>query len=171
MNRRNIMSLSAISALALAILTGSALAQQKTLKEQIVGTWSVASWELTYPDGRKEQQFGTNPKGVNTFDSNGRFSLIILRSDLPKVASNDRVKPTPDEAMAIAKGAIAYYGTFTVDEASKTLNLNLEGTSFTNQIGAPQKRIVTAISGDEMKYRNPASTTGGTIELGLKRVK
>ena len=66
---------------------------------------------------------------------------------------------------------IAYYGTYTVNEADKSINLNLEGTSFSNQIGLPQKRIVTTISADELKIRNPASTTRGQIEQVYKRVK
>jgi hypothetical protein len=171
MNRRNIFSLSAISAVGLAMLPGSADAQQKALKEQIVGTWSVVSWEQTLPDGHKDQAFGASPNGINSFDSSGRFSLIILRRDLPKVAANDRMKPTPEEALAIAKGAIAYFGTYSVDEADKSISLNLEGTSYANQLGLPQRRIVPIISADELKYRNPTSTSGGQIEVSLKRVK
>jgi hypothetical protein len=37
MNRRDIFGLSAIAALGLALLPGSAVSQQKSLKEQIVG--------------------------------------------------------------------------------------------------------------------------------------
>ena len=43
MNRRNIFGLSAIAALGLALLPGSAVSQQKSLKEQIVGTWTFVS--------------------------------------------------------------------------------------------------------------------------------
>lgn len=170
MDRRTVISLSTVFAFAL--LPGSAVSQQKSLKDQLVGSWAVTSWEQTYKDGRKDQAFGTNPKGINTFEANGRFSVIFLRPDLPKVASNDRVKPTPEEAMAIAKGAIAYYGTYTVNEADKSLTLNLEATTYTNQMGmASQKRIITAISADELKYENPTSTSGGQIQVALKRVK
>src|ERR1700693_6310694 len=108
------------------MLPGSADAQQTTLKEQIVGTWSVVSWEQTRPDGHKNQAFGASPNGINSFDSSGRFSLIILLRDLRKVSANDRMKPMPEEALAIAKGAIAYFGTYSVDEADKSISLNLE---------------------------------------------
>ena len=43
MNRRHIFSLSVIPALAL-MLPGAAMAQQKTLKEQLAGTWTAVSW-------------------------------------------------------------------------------------------------------------------------------
>lgn len=170
MNRRMIFGACAFIAIS-AAMVGNAVSQQKPLKDQLVGTWTLASWEQTYPDGRKDQAFGSNPKGIHTFSADGRFALVFLRPDLPKLASNDRVTPTPEEAMAVAKGAIAYYGTYTVSEADKTVTLNIEGTSYSNQIGLPQKRIVTSISADELSYENPRSTSGGQIRVGLKRAK
>jgi hypothetical protein len=43
MNRRNAFSLAMISALGLALLPATSGAQQKSLKEQMVGTWMLAS--------------------------------------------------------------------------------------------------------------------------------
>src|SRR5690349_194983 len=71
MNRRNVISLSAATALGLAFLSGSAIAQQKSLKDQLVGTWTVAAWEQTNKDGSKLHRFGANPKGVNVFNADG----------------------------------------------------------------------------------------------------
>jgi hypothetical protein len=67
MNRRNLLGLSVITALGVTLLPGSALAQQKLLKERLVGTWTVASWEQANKDGTKFQRFGANPKGINVF--------------------------------------------------------------------------------------------------------
>ena len=171
MKHHIIFNASAITGLALMLAPVAGLAQEKTLKEQIVGTWSNVAWVHTYPDGRKEEQFGAKPKGVSTFDSNGRFVVIMLHPDLPKLASSDRWKPTPEEAMTIAKGSLAYYGTYTVNEADKSVQLDVEGTSYANQVGAPQKRIVTGITSDELRYRNLGSTSGGVIEFVSKRLK
>jgi hypothetical protein len=60
MNRRSILSTSAITALALVMLSGSVPAQQKTLKEQLIGTWTLVSWEQATTDGTKRQDFGRN---------------------------------------------------------------------------------------------------------------
>lgn len=68
MNRRNILSMYAIAALGLTLLSGNALAQQKALKEQLVGIWTLTSWEQTNKDGSKLQRYGSNPKGYNIFD-------------------------------------------------------------------------------------------------------
>ncbi|AMN41312.1 lipocalin-like domain-containing protein [Rhodoplanes sp. Z2-YC6860] len=169
---KRICSMFAISAFALASLPSGAIGQQKSLKDQIVGSWTLVSWEQTLKDGSKNHRFGSSPKGINTFDADGNFSLIIMRPDLPKIAAGDPEKPTTDEAQAITKGAIAYYGTYTVNEADKTINLKLTGTTLVNQMGMDQKRVVTSISGNEMKYRNPTSVTSGAqIEVAWKRSK
>jgi hypothetical protein len=49
MNRRNILSLSAITALGLAMLPTGAVSQRKSLKDQIVGAWVLDS---VYDQGR-----------------------------------------------------------------------------------------------------------------------
>jgi hypothetical protein len=171
LNRRMTFGVYALITISAAMVSSSAVSQQKSLKDQLVGTWTLASWEQTYPDGRKDQAFGSNPKGIHTFSADGRFVVVFLRPDLPKIASNDRVKPTPEEAMAVAKGAIAYYGTYTVSEADKSVTLNIEGTSYSNQMGLPAKRVITSISADDLSYENPRSTSGGQIRVGLKRAK
>ena len=171
MDRRSILSLSSITALALALLPGSAVAQQKSLKDQLVGTWNIVSWERTAPDGTKVHAFGANPKGINHFGADGRFFLFYSRPDLPKLASNDRTKATPQEAQAIYTGMIAYQGTYTLDEASKTLTYRIETTTFPNQLGMQQKRVIDLLTADELKYKNPGATAGGQIEIALKRAK
>ena len=122
-------------------------------------------------DGSKNHRFGSNPKGVNTYDAKGNFTLIIMRPDLPKIASGDPEKLTPEEAKAIGGGAIAYYGTYTVNEADKTVSLKIDATTLPNQLGMEQKRIITSMSTNEMKYRNPTSVRGGQIELVWKRAQ
>ena len=56
----------------------------QTAKE-LVGSWTLISITVNR-DGEKTEPFGSNPKGTMTFDSGGRFSIIVTRSDLPKFA-------------------------------------------------------------------------------------
>jgi hypothetical protein len=51
------------------------------------------------------------------------------------------------------------------------LSLKISGTTLANQLGTEQKRTISAISADEMKYTNPISIAGGKIEVALKRAK
>jgi hypothetical protein len=173
MNRRNILSLSAITAFGLALLPNSgALAQTKPIKDQLVGTWTLVSWEQANKDGSKQQDFGPNPKGVASFDANGRFFVMFARPDLPKIASTDRMKVTPQEAQAINLGSIAYFGTYTVDEPSKTLLFKIESSTYPNQLGTEAKRVISSLTADELKYTNTTPLgAGSSITTAFKRAK
>lgn len=159
-----------LSVLGLVALTGDAAAQQKTLKEQLVGSWALVSNTTTLPDGTKADTWGPNPKGQPIYESNGRMSWIITASNLPKFASNNRVTGTPDENKAAILGSIAYFGTYAVNEADKSYTVQIEGSTFPNWAGTAQKRMVV-ISGDEFTFSNPAGSGGGSIESKWKRVK
>ncbi len=154
--------------IAVGLLTGDAVAQQKTIKEQLVGTWSFVSGTGKLADG--SPAWGSNPKGLLIFTDNGRYSSIIVRSDLPKFASKNRMQGTPDENKAAVHGSIGSFGTYTVDEGKKTFSIKFEGSTYANLAGTEQTRPVV-ITGDELKITNPASTYGGQTELVYKRAK
>src|SRR5258708_12669215 len=101
-------------------LSGVGFAEQKTAKEQIVGAWSLVAVTSEMDDGNKGEPFGPSPKGVIIFSSDGHFSLFQARAEIPKIPANDRAKPTPEEAQSTVASTIAYYGTYPVDETTKT---------------------------------------------------
>src|SRR5574342_1385073 len=136
-----------------------ALGQQKTLKEQLVGTWSHVSVDTVRPDGSREPMYGPNPKGLVIFDSSGRYALVNARSDLPKFASNNRTQGTPEENQAVVRGSIAHFGRYTVNEADGTITFYIEGSTFPNWNGIEQKRPFT-LTGDEVRWTTPASGGG-----------
>ena len=163
--RHNIIILSAATALGLALLSGSAISQQKSLKDQLVGTWSLVSWEQTLPNGSKLQRFGANPKGIFGFDASGRFYLIYARPNLPKIANP--LSATPDEAKAIVNGSLALFGTYTVDEAKKAWTVRYEVSTFPNQVGTDANVTPVSITDNEMTFRLPEAQ----ILVSLKRTK
>jgi hypothetical protein len=118
MNRRNILALAAATTLALTLLPNAAVSQQKSLKDQLVGTWSFVSSTGKLADG--SPTWGANPTGLAIFADNGRFSVQIMRTDRPKYASNNRMKGTPEEIKATAEGMISYFGTYTISEAPRS---------------------------------------------------
>ena len=91
-----------------------------SLKDQLVGTWIYVSSEARRDDGTKVPR--PSAQGAVTYTADGRFHFITTRIDAPKYASSDPARPSPDEAMAIASGSIAYTGTYTVDEARDGLS-------------------------------------------------
>jgi Lipocalin-like domain len=170
MSLRNILNVSAIAALGLTLLPSSVIGRmEKPLREQLVGTWTLISWEQDVTSGPRFQRFGASPRGFHIFDENGRFYITFLRPDLPKLASANPLTPTPEEAKAIVSGSIALFGTYTVDEGAKVVTLNIESSSFPNQLGAPQKRTITLITPTELRYQNTTATAGGQIYYVFKR--
>jgi hypothetical protein len=103
---------------------GAANSQQRSIKEQLLGTWLLVSNTVTR-SGATTEQFGANPIGVIIFGSDGHFALVNARSDLPKLASNSRDRTTPEEDKAIAQGSLAYYGTYTVSETDKVIAVHI----------------------------------------------
>lgn len=99
--------------------------------KDLAGTWTLVSI-TTEREGKKIDFYGPNPHSQAMYDANGRVSSIITRSDLPKFASNNRQSGTPEENKAVVQGSIAYFGTYTVDEAAKTVTYHLESCSFPN---------------------------------------
>ena len=93
-----------------------------------------------------------------------------VRADLPKIASSKRSQTTAEENKAIVAGSLAYYGTYSVGEAEKMITVRIEGSTFANQVGTVQKRLITLITAEEMRFTNPAATSGGSLELVWRRV-
>jgi hypothetical protein len=106
------------------------------------------------------------------YTSDGHFAFVNTRSDLPKLASNSRDRGTPEENKAVVQGSLAYFGTYSVNEADKVITVQIEGSTFANMIGRPdQRRIITSLAADELKFTNPATTSGAPLELVWKRAK
>jgi hypothetical protein len=168
MSRSTVLSVATL--LALAVMTGGAPAQNIN-KQELIGTWTLVSDNNMKADGSKVDGFGSNPKGILIFDQGGHYSLTIVRSDLPKVAAGASDKGTAEENKAILAGLISSFGTYTLNEVDKTLTTRVEGSSFPNIAGGEQKRIISALTKDELKYTNPTTVTGTKAEAVWRRAK
>jgi Lipocalin-like domain len=170
MNRFGLFIFSTIATLALAAMPTGVVAQQKSLKEQLVGTWMLVQSTGKRPDG--SPNWGQNPTGAMVFDANGRYTSILIRSDIPKYASNNRMSATPAEERATVQGSIGTVGTYAVNEADRSYTIQVEGSTFPNWNGTAQKRTVASISADELRVDNPSPSIGGpTTQLIYRRAK
>ena len=171
MRRLGMLTATTVSVLIMggALPTGDAVAQQKSLKEQLVGTWIYVSSTSTRADGSKTDR--PNLKGIVIYTSDGHFAFVSVRTDLPKLANPDRARATAEEARAVVAGSIAYYGTYSINEVDKVLTAKVEGGTFANLIGTDQKRIITSLTADELKFTNPRTAAGVTLEFVWKRAK
>jgi hypothetical protein len=71
----------------------------------------------------------------------------------------------------VVQGSLAYFGTYSVNEADKVISVQVDGSTFANMIGTDQKRVVTSLTASELKFINPAPSRDGTLELVWKRAK
>jgi hypothetical protein len=170
MNCGNILRIATITALGIVLMTSATVGQPaKSDKDRFIGTWTLVS--LTSGEGANQTlPYGPNPKGTMMVDVNGRFSIMVARSDLPKFASNNRMSGTPEENKAIVQGSIAYFGTYSIDEATHVLTVNIEGSTFPNFMGGAQTRILS-FDGDEVTYFNPTPSMGGSAKVTYRRAK
>ena len=128
----------------------------ESLPEQVVGTWKLISAEDIDPKTGKwiPYTFGNPPSGYFIYDATGHASIQIMTTPPVKIASPD--SPTPEEALAIFNGYIAYYGTYTVDDAN--ISVQVEGAWDPSQVGTNQARPYklsgdTLIIGDQTTYK------------------
>lgn len=165
------MRLAAIMALALALFGGEAAAQ-KSLKEQIVGSWDFIVAEITAADGKTSYPFGETPKGVLIFTPDGRFAQVHVAGDVPKIASGNRLTGTAEEYAAIMRRSLAVFGSYTVDEEKRTLTFNIVSSTFPNWQGEAQTRTIDTLTADEFVNTNPYVAGGrGRAANYYKRVK
>jgi hypothetical protein len=159
----------AAAAIALA-LTHAAAAQ--TLRDRIVGTWEFVVAEVTAPDGKKSYPFGETPKGILVFTPDGRFAQIHVASDVPRIASNNRLTGTAEEYGAIMRRSLSVFGTYTVDENKKTVTYTIVSSTFPNWQGEAQTRTIDKLTAEEFVNTNPNVAGGrGSASNLYKRAK
>jgi hypothetical protein len=152
-------------------ICGSALAQEPgaAIKSQLFGVWELTSNTDKNSDG--SSKWGENPKGSLIFESNGRYSFTIVRSDLKKFALNSADKGTPDENASVVRGSFANFGTYTVDEAAKTFTTKVDASIYPNITGASITRNVLSLADGELRYSNAATATGASAVAVWRKIK
>jgi hypothetical protein len=168
MNPRSAFTLSAIAALGLALLPGHLNAQQRTLTQQLVGAWTIVSWQSTAPNGTTREI--ANPKGVLIFDAGGWYAQVIARDDRPKFKSPSQ--PTAEELAAATEDFFAANaGAWTVREGEKLLIQQFEAALRPNNEGT-MFRSGISLSGDELRLTSVRPLpTGARIDVVYRRAK
>jgi hypothetical protein len=140
----------------------------ESLKQQLVGTWSVISFvNENERTGTRVEIFGSTPGGYFMFDAAGHFSINLMRVGRPKFGNRDF--PTATESKAALEGIIVMFGDYKVNESEHSISLHIIGGSFPTWDNTNQKRFI-AITDDELTYKNPTPASGGgTAVVTLKR--
>jgi hypothetical protein len=118
---------------------------------QLVGTWRLISRVVTLEDGTvvRDPGLGKTPSGYLIYDSNGHRAAQLMRPDRPMAIDCGTSGPAPRENSQSVNGYDAYFGTYTINEASHTLTHHLEGALVAADVG---KNLVREfqVSGDKL---------------------
>jgi Lipocalin-like domain len=135
------------AALALVYLGVAFSASAQSFKEQVVGTWTLTAGMEKLPDGKTVTPWAA---GNLTLTASGHMAFFVFAKDRPKGDGNPRTPVGP---------MVAYYGTYTVDEAKKSLTYNIEVASapaFDKAAGAVRS-VVGIEDGVVSGCRNPTN--------------
>jgi hypothetical protein len=138
-----------ITAIALAGAVSASASAQQSLQSQLAGTWKITAVYDQYTDGHKQNPWGNNPQGRAEYTSGGTVIYELMsgdRSAKPGTGPRDPVGP-----------AIAYFGTYTVDEQNKTYTFQIQQCTFPQWNGISRTSTVADISPSTLK------TVGATI--------
>jgi hypothetical protein len=151
MYQHNILRACGIATGALFILTSSVAAQpqQKPAKEMIQGKWTLMIADNVRREGNDVPGFGPLPKGNATFGPDGRYSFDVM----PSTGGQPGVDAS---------------GTYSLDEAGKTLTFKVEASSIPNWKGTTQTGTVNFISNDHLGWTTSAPLSASGDFTGTK---
>ena len=133
MSRISLVTSSAIAALVL--LPNQTTAQEKTLKQQIQGPWSLVSCNNTNAKGEKTAYCANNPRGILILAGNGNYASTTIAG-----GRKDTEAP----------GVAANFGTWSVNEADKTVTLHFVG-AFNPVNEGKDLKLNISLNGEELK--------------------
>jgi len=109
-------------------------------KEKLIGTWKFKSMKVKTEKGEVLYPYGENLFGMLIYTPSGHMSVLLMRPDRPRFASNDPLGGSSEEIESAYGGFDAYCGTYSVDEEKGTVTHHVEGSKFPNWIGTNQVR-------------------------------
>jgi len=146
--------------LGMALLADQMQAQEKSFKEMITGAWLITAVFDEYQNGEKKDNWSGLVKGQITFGRTGRFTTILVGPPVASLKSKDPRKPD-------AK-IVAYYGSYTVDEAGKKIVGKIETASFSPRANTETIWTVKG-SGDKLTLvGSPLKDQHGTFSSNLE---
>jgi hypothetical protein len=122
-----------------AILGAQKFATRK-VSDEFIGAWKLVSYERRTAAGELTYPMGPNPVGRLAYDPMGRMSAQLMRPDRPNFHAAVAIEGSPEEKIAAFGGYIAYYGTYSVNPADRTVVHHVEASLFPNWIGSDLRR-------------------------------
>lgn len=135
--------------------------------KELIGTWHLLSCTIIYDDGREEDYWGENPKGVLIYDNEGTVAAQLGKRGRTLFAQNDWSKGTFEELKDAFQTYQAYYGTYELHADEGYVIHHVNGAIFPNWEGKPEKRFFE-IDGNKLHITAPPiEVQGGSFVFKL----
>lgn len=146
---------------------------QRSLKDMVVGIWSLVSYEVSDNEGNRTYPMGEDATGFIMYHPEGYMSAQMMSPGRPKYASGALHTGTQEEMAAAAEGYLAYAGPYEVDEAKYIVTHHMSVSMNPTWLGDSQPRYVK-LDGDILEIASPPVIVEGkkqNTKLIWKRVK
>ena len=121
--------------------------RQKTIRESLIGTWRLVSYQAKDAQGKISNPLGRNLLGLLCYTNDGFMSMQIMREDRSGHSSSG-LHISPLEEMAAAGAVyVDYAWPFSVDEAATTVTHHVQLSSSPTWVGTDQTRTVALRAG------------------------
>ena len=137
-------------------------------RQAVAGTWELVEHKTTLAGGDVRRAFGANPKGLFIFGLDGYTTVQIVNPERPSTPLD---QASDDDARALARTYLAYFGTYDVDVATRKIVVHTTSDLNPMNTGTDQVRFYE-IDGDMMYLQPPPSAAGGQqSRITWRRVK
>jgi hypothetical protein len=143
-----------------------------SIKDKLVGTWTLVSWVYRSAAGIEVDYFGKNATGILMYDAFGNMNAQLMRANRALFSSNDIHGGTPVETKAAFDSYIAYFGTYEETKPGEIVH-KVRGSLFPNWFENRQIRYAT-LDGDQLTLSTPPVLAQGediAFHISWRRVK
>ena len=106
------------------------------MKDRLIGTWRLVSYETLEPGGRRGRPYG-EAIGRLTYDPRGNMTGQVMRPDRGRVV---RGEGSAQQVRAAYSGYIAYFGTYEIAPDNRSVVHHVEGALNPAWVGGDQTR-------------------------------
>jgi hypothetical protein len=169
MNRRKAVAMLSLASLA------AAKTKQSAIRSKFVGVWKLISVESRDKvTGEVSYPYGANPVGRITYDTAGRMSAQLMNRGRRAVGGSPTRsaaaairEASPQDMRDILTGFASYFGTFDIDESSRTVVHHVQAHLIPSWVGTDLRRTYEFSSGNQLILT--AVTDQGTNRLVWQR--
>jgi hypothetical protein len=145
-------------------MSTDALSNNESLRERLIGSWRLVSYEARNADGRRViYPLGEDAKGYILYTPDGFMSAQIMQLDRPPFHAADLSGGTDAESAHAARGYLAYSGAYHVEDDSLVVH-EAEVSLFPNWVDETQARKA-ALIGRRLELSTTAPISYGDEQL------